>query len=73
MLFSIFESLLFLEKDTPNKEREYPIFFGRVTKLGYQGNKNGTPQYQKDKYGQLVKDNLGQTILDEDFSVIVEA
>jgi type I restriction enzyme M protein len=66
-------SLLFLEKDTPNKEREYPIFFGRVTKLGYQGNKNGTPQYQKDKYGQLVKDNLGQTILDEDFSVIVEA
>jgi type I restriction enzyme M protein len=66
-------SLLFLEKDTPNKVREYPIFFGRVTKLGYQGNKNGTPQYQKDKYGQLVKDNLGQPILDEDFSVIVEA
>ncbi len=66
-------SLLFLEKDTPNKVRQYPIFFGRVTKLGYQGNKNGTPQYQKDKYGQLVKDNLGQPILDEDFSVIVEA
>jgi type I restriction enzyme M protein len=66
-------SLLFLEKDTPNKVREYPIFFGRVTKLGYQGNKNGTPQYQKDKYGQLVKDNLGQPILDEDFSVIVDA
>ncbi len=66
-------SLLFLEKDTPNKVREYPIFFGRITKLGYQGNKNGTPQYQKDKYGQLVKDNLGQPILDEDFSVIIEA
>ncbi len=66
-------SLLFLEKDSPNKVRQYPIFFGRVTKLGYQGNKNGTPQYQKDKYGQLIKDNLGQPILDEDFSVIVEA
>lgn len=66
-------SLLFLEKDTPNKVKQYPIFFGRVTKLGYQGNKNGTPTYLKDKYGQLVKDNLGQSILDEDFSVIVSA
>lgn len=66
-------SLLFLEKDTPNKVKQYPIFFGRVTKLGYLGNKNGTPTYLKDKYGQLVKDNLGQSILDEDFSVIVSA
>lgn len=66
-------SLLFLEKDTPNRVRQYPIFFGRVTKLGYQGNKNGTPQYQKDKYGQVIKDSLGQSILDEDFSVIVDA
>jgi len=66
-------SLLFLEKDSSNEVRQYPIFFGRVTKLGYQGNKNGTPQYQKDKYGQLIKDNLGQPILDEDFSVIIDA
>ncbi len=66
-------SLLFLQKDTPNITRQYPIFFGRVTKLGYQGNKNGTPTYQKDKYGQVIKDSLGQPILDEDFSVIVDA
>ena len=66
-------SLLFLEKDTPNKVRQYPIFFGRVTKLGYQGNKNGTPQYQKDKYGQIVKNSSGEPILDEDFSTLVEA
>ena len=66
-------SLLFLEKDTPNKDRQYPIFFGRITKLGYQGNKNGTPQYLKDKYGQVVKNELGQPALDEDFSEIVEA
>ncbi|TAH08706.1 MAG: hypothetical protein EAZ14_09510 [Runella slithyformis] len=66
-------SLLFLEKDTPNKARQYPIFFGRVTKLGYQGNKNGTPTYQKDKYGQIVKNDLGDAILEEDFSVIIEA
>jgi type I restriction enzyme M protein len=66
-------SLLFLQKDTPNLVREYPIFFGRVTKLGYQGNKNGTPTYKKDKFGQIIKDNLGQQILDEDFSDIVDA
>ena len=66
-------SLLFLEKDTPNKVRQYPIFFGRVTKLGYQGNKNGTPSYQKDKFGQIIKNNLGEPLLDEDFSVIVDA
>jgi len=66
-------SLLFLEKETPNKIRQYPIFFGRVKKLGYQGNKNGTPLYQKDKYGQIVKDKNGQPIVDEDFSVIVDA
>jgi type I restriction enzyme M protein len=66
-------SLLFLQKDTPNLVREYPIFFGRVTKLGYQGNKNGTPTYQKDKFGQIIKDCFGQPILDEDFSDIVDA
>jgi len=66
-------SLLFLEKDTPNKIKQYPIFFGRVKKLGYQGNKNGTPLYQKDKYGQVIKDSNKQPILDEDFSVIIKA
>lgn len=66
-------SLLFLEKETPNAIKQYPIFFGRVRKLGYQGNKNGTPLYQKDQYGQTIKDKSGQPILDEDFSIIVEA
>jgi len=66
-------SLLFLEKDSPNKNKQYLVFFGRVTKLGYQGNKNGTPLYQKDKYGQILKDSTGQPLLDEDFNAIVEA
>ncbi|OWY22411.1 hypothetical protein C7N43_09555 [Sphingobacteriales bacterium UPWRP_1] len=66
-------SLLFLEKDSKNKEQNYPVFFGRVTKLGYQGNKNGTPIYQKDKYGQILKNKNGQPILDEDFTNITEA
>ena len=62
-------SILFLEKNTQNKEKQYPIFFGKVTKLGYQGNKNGTPIYKKDEYGQLLKTD-NQPILDEDFSEI---
>lgn len=66
-------SLLFVEKDSKNKERQYPIFFGKVTKLGYQGNKNGTPLYQKDKNGQIVKGKNGYPILDEDFTSIIEA
>jgi type I restriction enzyme M protein len=66
-------SLLFLEKDTTNQMTTYPIFFGRIQKLGYQGNKNGTPLYKKDHYGQNIKDELGQPILDEDFSAMVEA
>jgi len=66
-------SLLFLEKDSINEVKHYPIFFGRVSKLGYQGNKNGTPVYQKDNFGQIVKDKSGQPVLDEDFTGIVEA
>ena len=65
-------SLLFLEKDSKNEEKHYPIFFGRITKLGYQGNKNGTPVYQKDKFGQIIKDDNKQPILDEDFSATIE-
>lgn len=64
-------SLLFLEKQSPIKNNQYPIFFGRVRKLGYQGNKNGTPIYQKDKYGNIVKNLDGQQKLDEDFSQII--
>jgi type I restriction enzyme M protein len=61
-------SLLFLEKDTKNAIRKYPVFFGRVTKLGYQGNKNGTPLYKKDERGNVRRDKCGSPILDEDFS-----
>jgi type I restriction enzyme M protein len=64
-------SILFLEKDSQNAEKQYPVFFGKVTKLGYQGNKNGTPLYKKDNYGQIIKENK-QLVLDEDFSEITE-
>lgn len=65
-------SLLFLEKETANTKTQYPIFFSKIKKPGYQGNKNGTPIYKKDKYGMTIKDKNGAQILDEDFSIVVE-
>ena len=62
-------SLLFLEKETLKQSQQYPIFFGKVNKLGYAGNKNGTPLYKKDKYGQIICVG-GNPVLDEDFSQI---
>ena len=63
-------SLLFLEKETLNTQKQYPLFFGKVKKLGYQGNKNGTPLYKKDKDGNVIKKN-GIGIIDEDFSTVI--
>jgi len=62
-------SLLFLEKETTNLRQQYPLFFGKVKKLGYMGNKNGTPTYKKDRYGQVISEN-GVPVLDEDFSQV---
>ncbi len=65
-------SILFIEKDSENKTTEYPIFFGKICKPGYQGNKNGTPIYKKDKYGLQLKDSFGNPILDEDFTQVIQ-
>lgn len=65
-------SLLFLEKDSANRERQYGVFFSRIKKPGYQGNKNGTPVYKKDGRGQLMKGANGQPVIDEDFSAAIE-
>lgn len=63
-------SLLFLEKETQNVQKQYPLFFGKVKKLGYQGNKNGTPLYKKDGYGHIITQN-NNPVLDEDFSCVL--
>ena len=63
-------SLLFLEKKTQSRHCPQSVFFATISKLGYQGNKNGTPVYKKDKYGSPVEDKDGQLIRDEDFSTI---
>jgi type I restriction enzyme M protein len=50
-------SLLFLQKEISLSN--YRIFFGQVKKLGYQGNKNANPIYQKDELGQIIRDEKG--------------
>lgn len=64
-------SLLFLQKTSQSADKEYSIFFSKVKKLGYQGNKNGTPIYLKDAFGQIIKNEEGKAILDEDFSKVI--
>jgi type I restriction enzyme M protein len=65
-------SLLFLEKKEENETRDYSIFFGKISKLGYQGNKNGTPIYKKNNYGQIAFDETGNQVLDEDFTELIQ-
>jgi len=65
-------SLLFLEKNSLNQEENYPVFFSKIEKVGYQGNKNGTVVYQKDKFGFPIKDSFGKRIVDEDFSLVAK-
>lgn len=64
-------SLLFLEKQTQYKDDKYTLFFSKVTKLGYQGNKNGTPIYKKDISGNIIN-RCGQPVIDEDFSNVLD-
>ena len=65
-------SILFLEKNKNCLNEDYQIFFGRITKLGYQGNKNGTPVYLKDNYGNIQYNQNGNPNVDEDFSNLIQ-
>jgi type I restriction enzyme M protein len=62
-------SILFLEKNSSSQP--YKVFFSKINKLGYQGNKNATPLYKKNNFGVPVKDEIGNLIPDEDFSTVV--
>ncbi|MCY4046635.1 MAG: N-6 DNA methylase [Candidatus Dadabacteria bacterium] len=64
-------SLLFVEKKGKRNKKSSSVFFGKINKLGYQGNKNGTPVYKKDQYGMDLKNEKGDLLIDEDFSVVV--
>jgi len=63
-------SLLFLQKRNGEVINRKQVFFSKIIKTGYTGNKNGSPIYKKDKYGRIIVEN-GQKIIDEDFSEVV--
>jgi type I restriction enzyme M protein len=63
-------SLLFLHKKNGRLTNSGRGFFSRIKKTGYAGNKNGTPVYKKDRYGNTLSEN-GEKIIDEDFSEAV--
>lgn len=72
-------SILFLQKNTgtfkPSPFGEGLggafVFFAQVQKLGYQGTKNAKPLYRKNEQGQVLRDEQGKPILEEDFSEIL--
>lgn len=63
-------SVLLLQKQTLNGGMSYPIFMGKINKIGYNGNKNGTPVYKKDEKGNIIFDN-GEPLVDADFSSLI--
>ncbi len=65
-------SLLFIQKNSDTISKTYNVFFSKIDKLGYQGNKNGTPEYLKDTYGRITIDKNGKQILDEDYSTVIK-
>jgi type I restriction enzyme M protein len=71
-------SVLFLQKLPKEeleklKKKDYPIFFGIIEKIGYEGDKNGTPMWKRNENGEIISDADGQPIKDEDVSEVVEA
>ncbi len=63
-------SLLFLEKRQHSAHSDHHIFFGKITKIGYHGNKNATPTYRKNTKGDTLKNADNTPIVDEDCSSI---
>lgn len=58
-----------LEKE---KKNNYPVFFGIIEKIGYDGDKKGTPLYKRDENGEPILNENGEQILDEDVSRVVK-
>lgn len=63
-------SLLFLQKKDGKPINKNQVFFSKINKIGYMGNKNGSPLYKKDNHGKALIKN-GSKILDEDFSEVI--
>ncbi|MFH2014090.1 MAG: N-6 DNA methylase [Patescibacteria group bacterium] len=53
------------------KVKDYSIFFGKIRKMGYEGNKNGTVIYKKDSFGRILENEEGEPVIDEDISEMI--
>jgi len=66
-------SVLFLERtEGAEPAQRGRVFFGQITKLGYRANKNGSAVYQKDDNGRHLLDDIGEPLVDEDFSFVAD-
>ena len=54
------------------QQRNARIFFARVKRVGYEGNKNGSVVYRRDERGTICRDADGHALVDEDVTRIVE-
>ena len=71
-------SVLFLQKLSreeleKQKIKDYPIFFGIIERIGYEGDKRGTPLYKRDENGNPIRNPNGEPVLDEDVTDVVKA
>lgn len=71
-------SIIFLQKLKSSelekiKSLNYKIYFGKIKKIGYSGNKNGSAIYKTNKYGLKLTDRNGNNIIDEDISDLLES
>ncbi|HEY4504854.1 MAG TPA: N-6 DNA methylase [Candidatus Paceibacterota bacterium] len=55
------------------KVEDYSIFFGKIKKMGYEGNKNGTVIHKKDSFGHILENQDGEPVIDEDISEMISA
>lgn len=66
-------SLLFLQKIKDiNEKAGSRVFFAKVDKIGYKGNKNGSIVYKTDSSGRRILSDNGEHVIDEDISDIVD-
>lgn len=71
-------SLLFCQKLSSvelenQRKKDYSIFFAKIVKVGYEGNKNGTVIYKKNSQGKIIENEAGEPIVDEDIPEIISA
>jgi len=66
----LFLQKLPLEELEKLKKKDYPIFMGIIEKIGYDI--RGRDIYKRNERGEVIKDENGDPIIDEDVSLIIE-